>query len=44
MKNGKKGKDEAEESPHTPLEFASKNDYQLTQATNLLKVWQIIKR
>ncbi|MEI8164682.1 MAG: S41 family peptidase [Betaproteobacteria bacterium] len=44
VKNGKKGKDEAEESPHTPLEFASKNDYQLTQATNLLKVWQIIKR
>ena len=45
VKNGKKGKtDETDESPHTPLEFASKNDYQLSQATNLLKVWQIIKR
>jgi carboxyl-terminal processing protease len=44
-KNGKKGKaDEAEEAPRAPLEFASKNDYQLNQATNLLKAWQIIKR
>ncbi|MBK7766601.1 MAG: S41 family peptidase [Sulfuritalea sp.] len=44
-KNGKKGKaDEADEAPRVPLEFASKNDYQLTQATNLLKAWQIIKR
>ena len=44
-KNGKKGKtDEAEETPHAPLEFASKKDYQLSQATNLLKAWQIIKR
>ena len=43
-KNGKKGKpDEAEENPHTPLEFASKDDYQLGQAVNLLKAWQIIK-
>ncbi len=43
-KNGKKGKtDEADEAPRVPLEFASKNDYQLTQATNLLRAWQIIK-
>jgi carboxyl-terminal processing protease len=27
-----------------PPEFASKNDYQLSQAVNLLKAWQIIKR
>jgi len=41
----KKGKaDEAEESPHAPLEFASPKDYQLGQAVNLLKAWQIIKR
>jgi carboxyl-terminal processing protease len=38
-----KGED-ADESPRAPLEFASKNDYQLTQAVNLLKVWPIIKR
>ena len=45
IKNGKKGKtDEADEVPHAPVEFASKNDYQLNQATNLLKAWQIIKR
>ena len=44
-KNGKKGKtDEAEEAPRVPLEFASKNDYQLSQAMNLLRAWQIIKR
>ena len=44
-KNGKKGKtDEADEAPRAPLEFASPKDYQLGQAVNLLKVWQIIKR
>jgi carboxyl-terminal processing protease len=44
-KNGKKGKtDEADEAPRAPLEFASTKDYQLGQAVNLLKVWQIIKR
>ncbi|TRZ94519.1 MAG: S41 family peptidase [Rhodocyclaceae bacterium] len=44
-KNGKKGKtDEADEGPRAPLEFASKKDYQLGQAVNLLKAWQIIKR
>ena len=44
-KNGKKGKaDEAEESAHAPLELASPKDYQLGQALNLLKAWQIIKR
>jgi carboxyl-terminal processing protease len=44
-KNGKKGKtDEADETPQAPIEFASKKDYQLNQAVNLLKAWQIIKR
>ncbi|MDP2824385.1 MAG: S41 family peptidase [Sulfuritalea sp.] len=44
-KTDKKGKpDEAEESPHAPIEFASPKDYQLGQAVNLLKAWQIIKR
>ena len=44
-RSDKKGKgDEAEESPHVPLEFASPKDYQLGQAVNLLKAWQIIKR
>ena len=38
-----KGED-ADGSPRAPLEFASKNDYQLGQAVNLLKAWQIIKR
>ncbi|HLA33720.1 MAG TPA: S41 family peptidase [Rhodocyclaceae bacterium] len=31
-------------SPHGPVEIASKHDYQLSQAMNLLKAWQIIKR
>jgi len=45
QKNGKKGKaDEAEEAPRAPMEFASPKDYQLGQAVNLLKAWQIIKR
>jgi carboxyl-terminal processing protease len=40
-----KGKtEEAEDSPHAPIEFASPKDYQLGQAVNLLKAWQIIKR
>ncbi len=44
-KNGKKGKaDESEEAAHAPLELASAKDYQLGQALNLLKAWQIIKR
>ena len=47
-KNGKgkgSGKDEDEESAKTPpMEFASKSDYQLSQAMNLLKAWQIIKK
>jgi carboxyl-terminal processing protease len=39
-------KDEGdEETPKLPaVEFASKNDYQLNQAMNLLKAWQIIER
>ncbi|MDO8359161.1 MAG: S41 family peptidase, partial [Devosia sp.] len=45
-KNGKtKGaKDEEEDTPKAPFEFAAKNDYQLGQAMNLLKAWQIIKK
>ncbi|MBI5862840.1 MAG: S41 family peptidase [Rhodocyclales bacterium] len=44
-KNGKKGKaDDNEDASRAPIEFASKNDYQLSQAVNLLKAWQIIKR
>ena len=39
-----KSKDEDEDSFHQPaVEFASKNDYQLSQAMNLLKAWQVIK-
>jgi len=47
VKNGKaKGaKDEGEDAPKAaPFEFATKNDYQLGQAMNLLKAWQIIKK
>jgi carboxyl-terminal processing protease len=44
-KEKEKGKaDEADDSPHAPIEFASPKDYQLGQAVNLLKAWQIIKR
>jgi carboxyl-terminal processing protease len=44
-KDKEKGKaDEADDSPHAPIEFASPKDYQLGQAVNLLKAWQIIKR
>lgn len=40
-----KGKsDEADETPHAMLEFGSAKDYQLGQAVNLLKAWQIIKK
>ncbi|PKO83138.1 MAG: peptidase S41 [Betaproteobacteria bacterium HGW-Betaproteobacteria-11] len=45
VKSGKKGKaDEGDEAARAPVEFASANDYQLSQAVNLLKAWQIIKR
>jgi carboxyl-terminal processing protease len=40
---GKGGKDEEEEAPTPPFEIASKNDYQLSQAMNLLKAWQVIQ-
>ena len=44
-KNGKKGKaDDSEDAARAPLELASPKDYQLGQALNLLKAWQIIKR
>jgi carboxyl-terminal processing protease len=36
------GDDEAAKPP--PFEIASKNDYQLSQAMNLLKAWQIIAK
>jgi carboxyl-terminal processing protease len=44
-KNGKgKGGNEDEEAvKQPPFEIASKNDYQLSQAMNLLKAWQVIK-
>ncbi|MDD5248858.1 MAG: S41 family peptidase [Rhodocyclaceae bacterium] len=47
-KNGKGkgagGKDDEEDAPKAPaFEVAGKNDYQLGQAMNLLKAWQIIK-
>lgn len=40
----KNSKAEDDEDRLPPPEFASKNDYQLSQAVNLLKAWQIIKR
>jgi carboxyl-terminal processing protease len=45
----KKGKGPAKEDEEDPakapaFEIASKNDYQLTQAMNLLKAWHIIKK
>lgn len=44
-KNGKKNKtDEEEDAVRAPIEFASKDDYQLSQAVNLLKALQILKR
>jgi carboxyl-terminal processing protease len=45
-KNGKSkgGKEEDEDvAKQPPFEIASKNDYQLSQAMNLLKAWQVIK-
>jgi carboxyl-terminal processing protease len=45
QKNGKgKGKEEEDEAKTPPTEFASKNDYQFSQAMNLLKAWQIIAK
>jgi carboxyl-terminal processing protease len=41
-KNGKSKKDGEEEEKQPAVEFASKNDYQLSQAMNLLKAWQVI--
>ena len=45
-KNGKSKNGDEEEAPKAaaPFEFASKNDYQLSQALNLLKAWQVIHR
>jgi len=40
--NGKEG--DGDDAHAAPLEFASKNDYQLTQAVNLLKALQVIKK
>lgn len=42
-KNGSKDEDE-EAAKTAPFEFATKSDYQLGQAMNLLKAWQIIKK
>jgi carboxyl-terminal processing protease len=45
-KNGKDkgGKVEEDEAKAPAFEIASKNDYQLGQAMNLLKAWQIMKK
>ncbi len=43
-KGGKGGKAGEEEEAAKPVELASKNDYQLGQAVNLLKAWQIIQK
>jgi carboxyl-terminal processing protease len=47
-KNGKgktdKGDDKDDEVKAPAFEIASKNDYQLGQAMNLLKAWQIMKK
>jgi len=40
----KNSKADEEDEKAPPVELASKNDYQLSQALNLLKAWQIIKR
>ena len=45
--NGKDGnprKADHDETPAAPVELASKSDYQLTQAMNLLKALQVIKK
>ncbi len=44
VKNGKKNKTDEENDARAPMEFASKDDYQLAQAVNLLKALQILKR
>ncbi|CAG4885217.1 Carboxy-terminal-processing protease [Georgfuchsia toluolica] len=33
-----------EENAYKPIEFASKDDYQMSQALNLLKAWQIMQK
>jgi carboxyl-terminal processing protease len=44
-KKDKSGIEELEdEEPAKPFEAASKDDYQMNQALNLLKAWQIIKK
>lgn len=44
-KKGKTTPEEDEETSAAPaFEIASKNDYQLSQAMNLLKAWEIIKK
>ncbi|MFY9326993.1 MAG: S41 family peptidase [Georgfuchsia sp.] len=36
--------DNLEEVPFKPIEFASKDDYQMNQAMNLLRAWQIMQK
>ena len=43
-KSIKKGKIEGDDDSVKPVEFASKDDYQLGQALGLLKAWQLIPR
>jgi carboxyl-terminal processing protease len=42
-KKGKADKTDDNDAAQAPFEFASKNDYQLSQALNLLKALQIVK-
>ena len=42
-RGGKKDKSDEDDTARAPIEFASKNDYQLSQALNLLKALQIVK-
>jgi carboxyl-terminal processing protease len=42
--NKGKGKGEEDEAPAPAFEIASKSDYQLGQAVNLLKAWQVIQQ
>ena len=44
VKKNKPAKEDLEEEIPKPIEFASKNDYQMNQALNLLKAWQIMQK
>jgi carboxyl-terminal processing protease len=44
MKKNKPAKEDLNEEMPKPIEFASKDDYQMNQALNLLKAWQIMQK